>query len=101
MNAKLARRVGLVHEIAKPNKLDDALEHQLGMLLKGGPVALRESKQLVATVAGHALSADDALKRRTAEIIAQLRVSAEGQEGLAAFLEKRRPAWLADAEDNG
>lgn len=94
MNAKLARRVGLVHEIAKPNKLDAALEDQLGMLLRGGPVALRESKQLIATVTGHQLSAGDALKRLTAEIIAQLRVSAEGQEGLAAFLEKRRPAWI-------
>ncbi|MGD9387100.1 MAG: enoyl-CoA hydratase-related protein [Gammaproteobacteria bacterium] len=98
MNAKLARRIGLVHEIAKPNKLDAALADQLGMLLRGGPAALRESKQLVATVAGHRLSADDALKRRTAEIIAQLRVSAEGQEGLAAFLEKRKPAWLERAE---
>ncbi|NGP53939.1 enoyl-CoA hydratase-related protein [Thioalkalivibrio sp. XN8] len=94
MNAKLARRVGLVHEIAKPNRLDAALEDQLGMLLRGGPVALRESKQLIATVTGHQLSADDALKRRTAEIIAQLRGSAEGQEGLAAFLEKREPAWI-------
>jgi methylglutaconyl-CoA hydratase len=101
MNAKLARRIGLVHEIAKPNKLDAALEDQLGLLLQGGPAALRESKELVAAVAGHKLSADDALKRRTAEIIAQLRVSAEGQEGLAAFLEKRRPAWLAAAEGDG
>ena len=98
MNAKLARRIGLVHEIAKPNQLDAALADQLGMLLRGGPAALRESKQLVATVAGHRLSADDALKRRTAEIIAQLRVSGEGQEGLAAFLEKRKPAWLGRAE---
>jgi len=93
MNAKLARRVGLVHEIAKPNKLDDALEDQLGMLLKGGPNALRESKELVFTVQGGGISVDNALKRRTAQIIAQLRVSAEGQEGLAAFLEKRAPEW--------
>jgi methylglutaconyl-CoA hydratase len=98
MDAKLARRVGLVHEIAKPNKLDDALEDQLGMLLKGGPVALRESKELVFTVESGSLPADAALRRRTAEIIAQLRVSAEGQEGLAAFLEKRAPAWAADEE---
>jgi len=96
MNAKLARRVGLVHEIAKPNKLGDALEHQLGMLLKGGPNALRESKELVFTVEGGGVSADYGLKRRTAQIIAHLRVSAEGQEGLAAFLEKRPPAWLEE-----
>jgi methylglutaconyl-CoA hydratase len=107
MNAKLARRVGLVHEIAKPNKLDDALEDQLGMLLKGGPNALRESKELIFTVEGGGISADVALKHRTAQIIAQLRVSDEGQEGLAAFLEKRPPEWLrkqaspGDAETQG
>ena len=96
MDAKLARRVGLVHEIAKPNKLGDALEHQVGMLLQGGPIALRESKELVFTVEGGGVSADYALKRRTAQIIAQLRVSEEGQEGLAAFLEKRAPAWAQE-----
>ena len=96
MNAKLARRVGLVHEIAKPSKLDAALDDQLGMLLKGGPNALRESKELIFTVEGGGISADDALKRRTAQIIAQLRVSDEGQEGLAAFLEKRDPEWARE-----
>jgi len=107
MNAKLARRVGLVHEIAQPNKLDDALEDQLGMLLKGGPNALRESKELIFTVEGGGISADVALKHRTAQIIAQLRVSDEGQEGLAAFLEKRPPEWIrkqgspGDAETQG
>jgi methylglutaconyl-CoA hydratase len=98
MNAKLARRVGLVHEIAKPNKLDAALEDQIGLLLQGGPNALRESKELIFTVTGGAISADAALKHRTAQIIAQLRVSPEGQEGLAAFLEKRRPAWMEEDE---
>lgn len=98
MDAKLARRVGLVHEIAKPHKLDAAVEDQLSMVLKGGPVALRESKELVAMVEGGGLSADAALKHRTAQIIAQLRVSAEGQEGLAAFLEKRAPAWAGQDE---
>lgn len=98
MNAKLARRVGLVHEIAKPQKLEAALEHQLSMLLKGGPNAIRECKHLVFTVENGGVSADDALKRRTAEIIAHLRVSDEGQEGLAAFLEKRSPSWAQGAD---
>jgi methylglutaconyl-CoA hydratase len=101
MNAKLARRVGLVHEIAKPSKLDAALDDQLGMLLKGGPNALRESKELIFTVEGGGISADDALKRRTAQIIAQLRVSDEGQEGLAAFLEKRAPEWAREGARAG
>jgi methylglutaconyl-CoA hydratase len=80
----------------KPSKLDAALDDQLGMLLKGGPNALRESKELIFTVEGGGVSADDALKHRTAQIIAQLRVSDEGQEGLAAFLEKRDPEWARE-----
>ena len=94
-DARLARRIGLVHEVAKPNKLDAAVEHQLEMVLKGGPVALRENKELIATVEGGGLSAGAALRHRTAQVIAQLRVSAEGQEGLAAFLEKRPAAWVS------
>lgn len=101
MNAKLARRVGLVHEIAKPNKLDAAIDDQVEMLLRGGPRALRESKELVFTVEGGGISADHALKRRTAQIIAQLRVSAEGQEGLAAFLQKRPPVWAPARDEDG
>ena len=94
MNAKLARRVGLVHEIARPDKLDAAIDHQVDMLLKGGPRALRESKELVFMVDHAGTSADDALRLRTAQLIAQLRASAEGREGLSAFLDKRAPAWV-------
>jgi methylglutaconyl-CoA hydratase len=101
MDAQLALRVGLVHEIARPDKLDAALEHQLSMLLKGGPVALRESKELIFTVEGGGISADKALKHRTAQIIAQLRASEEGQEGLSAFLEKRPPKWIRARAESG
>jgi methylglutaconyl-CoA hydratase len=97
-DARLARRIGLVHEVAKPNKLDAAVEHQLEMVLRGGPIALRENKELIATVEGGGLSAGAALRHRTAQVIAQLRVSAEGQEGLSAFLEKRAAAWVAGEE---
>jgi methylglutaconyl-CoA hydratase len=79
--------------VAKTGKLDVAVEDQVTMLLKGGPSALRESKELVHTVSGHSFTADLALKKRTAEIIAQMRVSDEGQEGLKAFLQKRSPRW--------
>jgi methylglutaconyl-CoA hydratase len=94
MSARKARRVGLVHEVAKAGKLDRAVEDQVGMLLKGGPCAMRESKELVRMVDGHHVTADQALRQRTAEIIAQMRVSGEGQEGLRAFLEKRPPNWI-------
>ena len=93
MSARKARRVGLIHEIAKPSRLDKAVEHQVEMLLAGGPLAIRESKELIAMVAGSTESAAEVITRRTAEIIAQLRVSDEGQEGLSAFLEKRPPDW--------
>lgn len=97
---KLARRIGLIHEIAKPARLDEAVEDQLHMLLRGGPVALKESKELVFMVKGGGVSADEALRRRTAQIIAQLRASAEGQEGLAAFLEKRPASWVAAPQED-
>lgn len=93
MDARQARRAGLVHEVVEPELLDQAVEEQVAMLLQGGPAALRESKELVFMVEGGGVSADEALKRRTAQLIAQLRVSEEGQEGLSAFLEKRPPAW--------
>lgn len=93
MTARKARRTGLIHEIAKRGQLDQAVEDQVDMLLKGGPFAIRESKELVRMVGGHHVTVDQALRQRTAEIISQMRVSGEGQEGLRAFLEKRPPAW--------
>jgi methylglutaconyl-CoA hydratase len=98
MSAKQARRIGLVHEVVKRERLDDAVERQVSMLLLGGPAAIRECKALIAMVDGHALSADQALRRRTAEVIAQLRVTEEGQEGLRSFLDKRSPTWVVDEE---
>lgn len=96
MSAKKARRIGLIHEIARPGKLDQAVGDQIVMLLKGGPEAQRESKLLINMVGGHSQSADQALRQRTAEIIAQMRVSEEGQEGLKAFLAKRTPGWASE-----
>ena len=98
MSAKKARRIGLVHAITRPGRLDEAIEHQVSQLLLGGPAAIRECKALIAMVDGHSMAADRALRRRTAEIIAQLRVTEEGQEGLKAFLEKRRPSWGTASE---
>jgi methylglutaconyl-CoA hydratase len=80
--ADVALRIGLVHEIAED--LDAAVEHVVGELLTAGPVAARAAKEL----ARSPLSAQE-----TAERIAAHRTSAEGQEGLRAFLEKRAVTW--------
>ncbi len=92
-DASTALDIGLVHEVCPPGALDEHVRHMASMLLKGGPTALRESKELIALVSHTDRSSNETISRRTAEIIAQLRVSPEGQEGLGAFLEKRKPSW--------
>ncbi|MGW8367880.1 MAG: enoyl-CoA hydratase-related protein [Gammaproteobacteria bacterium] len=93
LNAKQARRAGLVHEIAKPSNLNAAVEDQIAQLLLGGPVAQREAKQLIRDITAGPFG-PDAVQKHTAELIARLRVSDEGQEGLGAFLDKRKAAWV-------
>lgn len=88
-----ARRLGLVHEVAPADGLDDKVNAVLEELLKGGPEAQRECKELIREVAS-TLGAPDAAKRRsTAQRLARMRVSEEGQEGMGAFLQKRPPRW--------
>ena len=81
-DAQTALRIGLVHEVA--SELDDAVDRALGELLTSGPEAARAAKQLIRDRPGG---------EAAAQVAARLRTSAEGQEGLRAFLEKRRPAW--------
>ena len=87
-----AYRIGLVHDICVPEELDGTVNALLGHLIQGGPVALRESKRLIRDVVGRPI--DDALIGDTAARIAAARASDEGQEGIAAFFDKRRPAWV-------
>ena len=96
IDASEARSCGLVHLCSPADQLDESVETQVGMLLKGGPQALAACKSLIAEVTGAGQDSATHLKRRTAEIIAQLRVSDEGQEGLSAFLEKRPARWIPD-----
>lgn len=93
IDAQQAQAIGLVHETVPQDKLDEAVERQVGLLLKCGPKALVACKELIAANAAASVSARRALKQKTAQLIAQLRVSDEGQEGLSAFLEKRAPQW--------
>jgi methylglutaconyl-CoA hydratase len=81
-DAQTALRIGLVHEVA--DDLDPALERLLAELRSAGPKAMRAAKRLV-------LERPDGAE--TARRIAERRTSAEGQEGLRAFLERRRPDW--------
>lgn len=94
MDATLAERIGLVHEAVPADDLDEAVTVHVKRLLKGGPNALRASKELIDTIYGQGVSAREAAKLKTSRLIAQLRVSEEGQEGLSAFLEKRAPNWI-------
>ena len=82
-DAETALRIGLVSEVT--NDLDVAVERVIGELLTSGPEAVREAKQLVRQRPG----GDEA-----AQIAARLRSGAEGQDGLRAFLDRRKPAWM-------
>ncbi len=93
MDAATAQALGLLHEVVAEDQLNARVAAFVDSLLAAGPQALAASKQLVAMTSEADASAAGNLKRRTAELIAQLRVSEEGQEGLAAFLEKRLPKW--------
>jgi methylglutaconyl-CoA hydratase len=90
-DAAEALRIGLLHPVVAADQLDAAVQRQLDFLGKAGPLAAAGAKTLVRRVAqgGDAAAVDAA----NADLIAKLRVSAEGQEGLSAFLDKRKPAW--------
>ena len=91
-DAKRARELGLVHEVTKVNGLDYEVERQATVLLSSSPAALAATKRLLADVIEAPL--DDVLLAATAKCIADTRVSPEGREGIAAFLEKRTPTWV-------
>lgn len=93
ISAAEAKQIGLVHEVVPGARLDDAVADEVTRLLKGGPRALAACKELIGGHGVTGTSSRRALKIRTAQLIAQLRVSDEGQEGLNAFLEKRLPDW--------
>jgi len=93
-DSRRACEIGLVQQVAGSGQLDGAVEEITEQVLSGGPVALAHAKQLVFGIAGHGLDAQKSIDEKTARLIADLRVSTEGQEGLAAFLEKRKPGWI-------
>ena len=92
-DARRALAIGLLHEVVAADALDAAVARVVNELLGAGPTAIAALKRLFARVAE--TTYDETLEL-TAQAIAQQRTSAEGQEGLTAFLEKRRAAWRED-----
>ena len=90
-DATRAHEIGLVRAAVPVEDLDAAVDDRVQALLQAGPRALAEAKALLRLVAGR--PAED-VRADTIERIASVRASAEGQEGLRAFLEKRKPDWV-------
>lgn len=91
-SADVAFSIGLVSEICNPEQLDETLEVLSKHVLSNSPAAVTASKQLIADMTKKTIDTD--LIEDSCHRIAAVRASAEGQEGLSAFLEKRTPQWL-------
>jgi len=89
-----ALRIGLVHQVVAAEQLDSTIDQLCQTLLANSPAALAAAKALINAVGQ---SPDEATIEDTARRIAQIRASREGQEGVAAFLEKRPPGWVNNA----
>jgi methylglutaconyl-CoA hydratase len=88
-DAEEAFRIGMLSILT--DQIDETIDGLLQHLLAGGPEAMKKIKELVRAVSSRPL--DDALVADTAKRIAEIRVSPEGKEGIASFLEKRKPSW--------
>lgn len=86
-----ALRLGLLSQLVEEDELDAAVASLAEQVIANGPLAVRAAKKLVTEVAGKEINAE--LIELSCQRIADIRVSEEGQEGLAAFLEKRSAAW--------
>jgi methylglutaconyl-CoA hydratase len=89
-NAEKALNVGLVDEVVPLSILDRRVDRLAEELISSGPQALATAKKLLRDIPHMAM---EEKRRHSAEVLAKLRISDEGQEGLAAFLEKRKPKW--------
>jgi len=92
-DASEALRIGLIHRVVPAAQLDAEVSRHLALLAKGAPIAQREAKMLALRMGGATAGSAETLDALNAALIARLRVSPEGQEGLGAFLDKRPPRW--------
>jgi methylglutaconyl-CoA hydratase len=86
-----ACEIGLVRQAVPEEDLDQVVEARIGELLQSAPRAVAEAKALIREVAFRRV---EDVQRYTVERIADIRISAEAQEGMKAFLEKRKPYWI-------
>ncbi|HEX7326024.1 MAG TPA: enoyl-CoA hydratase-related protein [Rhodanobacteraceae bacterium] len=96
-DAAEAARIGLLHVCVAADELDAAIDRQLHFIAKGGPLAQHEAKQLALRSAGMTVESAERVDAENAALIARLRVSPEGQQGLSAFLDKHPPRWVTKA----
>jgi len=90
-SAQEALRIGLISQLVSADQLEETGLKLCQKLLKNGPLAMQETKQLIRDVTARPI--DSALRDLTAERIATIRASDEGREGVSAFLQKCRPSW--------
>ncbi|MET0289674.1 MAG: enoyl-CoA hydratase-related protein [Pseudoxanthomonas sp.] len=90
-DAAAALQLGLLHQVVDDDLLDASVQRQIQLLLKAGPQATRLAKHLVSAAGSHPDA--DTQDADNAALIARLRASQEGREGIAAFLERRAPSW--------
>jgi methylglutaconyl-CoA hydratase len=90
-----AFRIGLLHDIVEPDHLNLRIGEMLSQIYCGGPHAIVAAKQQIGRIAHAGITA--AVVADTANTIADIRATAEAQEGLSAFLEKRKAAWIEPA----
>lgn len=95
-DAAEALRLGFVHAVVAADGLDARIGEVLAALMQTSAAAVREAKRLVREVAGRPV--DEQLVADTAERIAAIRASADGREGVRAFLDKRKPRWVTEHE---
>ncbi len=94
-DAAEAYRIGLIHDICQVEELSAVVGRMLANVYAGGPNAIVAIKRLISEIDG--ASIDEALVGKTAQRIAEIRATPEAQEGLSAFLEKRKAAWVTPA----
>jgi methylglutaconyl-CoA hydratase len=93
IDARRALEIGLLNKIVPHYQLDEAVNEKVRLILNNGPMAIKKVKEMIFTVTQIKFPE---IQEYTARLIADLRLSSEGQEGMNAFLEKRNPQWVRD-----